>query len=562
MRREYDRHDQHHRLEPRRRLSRTRPLGDAPEVRRSCRAHLALALLVGCSQGGAPQRGETKAAMPQTAAFPITITDDASRTVTLEAAPERIVSLAPANTEILFALGLGDKVVGVTSYDDYPAEVADIAKVGDFAGPNLEAVAAADPDLVVATTGVQADVDRQARGARCDRHRRRSADTRQASTPTSRNLGSATGQPCRGRDARRLHAVRCRRRYRSAWTTPRPVTAFLEVGQNPLFTAGSATLMSELIELGGGKNIVAEPGYVPFSVEQLVKSDPDGVLRDQGRGLGPRRDRAARRLQGPLGGQERPSRHPRGQPGVASRVRGSSRGCGRSPRGCIRKRSSSSATDAPRPTRHLTRPARWRRCALALLVAVVVGVAAGAVAVAPRRRRSRRSAGGSPVGPSGMIDTLDLAGPPAAGRPRGARGSVTGGRRRDLPGAVPQPARGPLHPRRLERRGPRRRHRADADGRSHCAALRGGAARRVRGRSAHDAARHAARIVARPAGHGVASAGRRRRQLHAGGAHLVRLGLRARADGRRRVLDDGRARRGVVALRRDDRPDGAARMRR
>ena len=48
--------------------------------------------------------------------------------------------------------------MGVTSYDDYPAEVADIAKVGDFAGPNLEAVAAADPDLVLVTTGVQADV--------------------------------------------------------------------------------------------------------------------------------------------------------------------------------------------------------------------------------------------------------------------------------------------------------------------------------------------------------------------------------------------------------------------
>ena len=58
------------------------------------------------------------------AAFPVTITDDASQSVTIEAEPQRIVSLAPANTEIAFALGLGDKVVGVTTYDDYPAEVA------------------------------------------------------------------------------------------------------------------------------------------------------------------------------------------------------------------------------------------------------------------------------------------------------------------------------------------------------------------------------------------------------------------------------------------------------
>ena len=92
------------------------------------------------------------------AAFPVTITDDASRTVTVESAPERIVSLAPANTEMAFALGLGDKVVGVTTYDDYPAEVTSIAKVGDFASPNIEAIAAAKPDLVLATAGVQAEM--------------------------------------------------------------------------------------------------------------------------------------------------------------------------------------------------------------------------------------------------------------------------------------------------------------------------------------------------------------------------------------------------------------------
>ena len=88
----------------------------------------------------------------------MTITDDASQSVTIKAEPQRIVSLAPANTEIVFALGLGDKVVGVTTYDDFPAQVSKIAKVGDFTTPNLEAIAAAKPDLVLATTGVQADV--------------------------------------------------------------------------------------------------------------------------------------------------------------------------------------------------------------------------------------------------------------------------------------------------------------------------------------------------------------------------------------------------------------------
>jgi iron complex transport system substrate-binding protein len=116
-------------------------------------------LLAGC--GAAGTDAGTSAETPATeaaAAFPVTITDDAGREVTIESEPQRIVSLAPANTEIIAALGLIDRLVGVTSFDDYPPEVASIDIIGDFASPNLEAVAAAEPDIVLATSGVQADV--------------------------------------------------------------------------------------------------------------------------------------------------------------------------------------------------------------------------------------------------------------------------------------------------------------------------------------------------------------------------------------------------------------------
>jgi iron complex transport system substrate-binding protein len=105
--------------------------------------------LAGCGPTAAEKPAGT--AGGSTPAFPVTISDDSSRTVTVKAEPQRIVSLAPANTEIVFALGLGDKVVGVTTFDDYPAEVTSIAKVGDFSSPNVEAIASAKPDLVLAT---------------------------------------------------------------------------------------------------------------------------------------------------------------------------------------------------------------------------------------------------------------------------------------------------------------------------------------------------------------------------------------------------------------------------
>ena len=79
----------------------------------------------------------------------ITFTDDSGRTITIQGTPERIVSLAPANTEILFALGLEDQIVGVTDYCDYPPAALDKPKVGGYSTISIEKVVAADPDLVL-----------------------------------------------------------------------------------------------------------------------------------------------------------------------------------------------------------------------------------------------------------------------------------------------------------------------------------------------------------------------------------------------------------------------------
>jgi len=79
------------------------------------------------------------------------VVDDLGRLVAINGTPERIISLAPSNTEILFALGLGDKVVGVTMYCDYPAEAQTKEKVGDYYGPDLEKIIALQPDLILAT---------------------------------------------------------------------------------------------------------------------------------------------------------------------------------------------------------------------------------------------------------------------------------------------------------------------------------------------------------------------------------------------------------------------------
>jgi iron complex transport system substrate-binding protein len=248
----------------------------------------AISLLLGAAllglalTGCVPERAEQAPfpAAASTTAFPVTITDDASRTVTMKAAPQRIVSLAPANTEIAFALGLGDKVVGVTTYDDYPAEVTSIAKVGDFASPNLEAIAAAKPDLVLATSGVQADMVAKLEGL---------GATVMVVDPQNiagvyadiARVGKVTGSSEKAEELTTsmkadVDAVR------KAVAGKAPVTAFVEIGQNPLYTVGSGTLIDELVALAGGRNVVTQPGYVGYSAEQLIAADPQVYLATKG----------------------------------------------------------------------------------------------------------------------------------------------------------------------------------------------------------------------------------------------------------------------------------------
>jgi len=117
---------------------------------------LLIIALVGCTGAKAPEASESAdVAVPK----PVSVVDDAGRTVEIARTPQRFVSLAPSNTEILFALGLDDKVVGVTDFCDYPEEAKAIEKVGGIE-PNLEKIVALNPDLVLAIGGSPAQVEK------------------------------------------------------------------------------------------------------------------------------------------------------------------------------------------------------------------------------------------------------------------------------------------------------------------------------------------------------------------------------------------------------------------
>ncbi|MCC6629464.1 MAG: cobalamin-binding protein [Chloroflexi bacterium] len=219
----------------------------------------------------------TAAPVTATAAFPVTVTDSAGRTLTLPRAPARIISLAPSNTEILFALGLGDRVVAVDEFSDYPPEAKAKATLGSYLKPDLEAVVAAAPDLALVTAAHLSGVG----GAMIER----GIPTLVVEPRTLPEVfdgillvGRATGQTAEA--TRLVDSLRERSAAVTARVSgkPRPRT-FLELSPQ-LHTAGPNSFLNDLLERAGGANIAAGAStpWPQLSQEALIQADPQVIL--------------------------------------------------------------------------------------------------------------------------------------------------------------------------------------------------------------------------------------------------------------------------------------------
>jgi len=209
----------------------------------------------------------------------VTVRDAVGRSVEVPREPRRIVSLAPNLTEMLYALGLGDRVAGVTLFCDWPPEVAAKPKIGGVINPSLETIVALGADLVLATADGNRpeDVNRLAAlGVAVYTIDTRSVGDVLRSLVT---VGELTGRAERAREIaagleRRREAVRVRVAGRA------PVTVFVAIDRAPLISAGDGTFVGELLTLAGGRNIAgASPiKYPVFSLERLLADDPEVIL--------------------------------------------------------------------------------------------------------------------------------------------------------------------------------------------------------------------------------------------------------------------------------------------
>jgi iron complex transport system substrate-binding protein len=231
---------------------------------------LLLAVLLGAAAAGctsdAPVRGS------------LTIVDDAGDTLALDRPAQRVVSLIPAATELLFAIGAGDRVVGRTQYCDYPAAAQSVANLGDGIKPSIEAVLARKPDLVVLyNSGQNATV-----AARLQEMgipvARINTDALSDVPRVASLLGLLTGLR-RGADSVAMVFDTALARASQSRAQRRPKVLLL-VWEQPPMTVGRGSFLSELIERAGGENLFADitatSGVV--SVEAVAARDPDLIF--------------------------------------------------------------------------------------------------------------------------------------------------------------------------------------------------------------------------------------------------------------------------------------------
>lgn len=256
---------------------------------------LLVALLSGCSAGASPTPSPTAtpivaptaaptptatAAPTPAPAFPTTLTDDEGTAVALAAEPQKIVSLTPATTEILFKLGAGPRVVATTDFDDYPPEAVALPDVASYTAVDVEKIIGLETDLVIA-------------GGNFFNDPAAIAQLRELGVPVVviyapdiagvlkdiELIGAAVGRSAEARDLTASMQAGFDQVAAATASLAKPRVFYELDATTDIYTAADDSFIEEMIVLGGGEPITTgSPTDFAISLEKLIAADPEVIL--------------------------------------------------------------------------------------------------------------------------------------------------------------------------------------------------------------------------------------------------------------------------------------------
>lgn len=210
------------------------------------------------------------------------VVDDLGRLVAINVTPQRIISLAPSNTEILFALGLGDEVVAVTMYCDYPPEALDKEKVGDYYGPDIEKIVALQPDLVLATDFHRFDLipalEQQGFAVFAV-----APQTLDDVLESIERIGEIAGKEAEASQLVYEMTSKIEAAEEQTRDLGQKPGVFYMTWHDPMWTIGRDTWIDDLINIAGGVNIFSEnfEGGAMVQIEWVVLHNPEVVIASE-----------------------------------------------------------------------------------------------------------------------------------------------------------------------------------------------------------------------------------------------------------------------------------------
>ena len=247
------------------------------------RKTLILALLIVLLTACAPQAAPTVEVIPTNPVAPaMTYTDSLGREITLEGTPQRIVSLAPSNTEILFAIGAGDQVVGRDEFSDYPPESASVETIGgSFGEYNMEAIVALKPDLVLAAEINPPELVQQLEDLGLTVYYLGNPTTLEEMYTNLETVGDLTGHDV----TELVNSLKARVAAVDEKIAPLSsrIPVFYEIDATDTtkpWTYGPGTFGDLLIDRAGGYNVgsIASDPYPQLSLEQVVAANPSVII--------------------------------------------------------------------------------------------------------------------------------------------------------------------------------------------------------------------------------------------------------------------------------------------
>ncbi|WP_163527747.1 ABC transporter substrate-binding protein [Halobacillus ihumii] len=253
---------------------------------------MTISLLAGCSsnensgQSEESQKEDAANTEETQGAYPLTVKDSAGNEVVLEEDPERIVSLIPSNTEITFAVGAGEQVVGVSKHDNYPEQVNEIDKIGGMQ-INTEKVLSLKPDLVLAhgsnAHNSQAAI-KQIRNAGIPVYVVKNATDFKGVYETIQSIGKLVNEQEKANSIVAGMKDKLKKIKEKASTIEDPKSVFVEVSPAPeIYTTGTGTFMNQMLEAINAKNAAAsQEGWVKMNEEAIISLQPDVIITTYG----------------------------------------------------------------------------------------------------------------------------------------------------------------------------------------------------------------------------------------------------------------------------------------